>query len=84
MAKPPKCNVNIEEQGGHARKTCTFEYLGVGNLASPADTKDVEEEEHFELLFSVGRACFSAIEESADYALVVYCHLGCCQLSVRW
>ena len=62
-------------------KTCTLEYLGVGNLVAPAGATDgVEaprvESVQFPLLFRIGRPCFAAIEEGTDYARIVYCHLS--------
>ena len=38
MAEPPKSA--LPEQGEYGRKTCTLEYLGIGNLVTPVDTKD--------------------------------------------
>ena len=38
MAEPPKSA--LPEQSEHSRKTCTLEYLGIGNLVTPADAKD--------------------------------------------
>ena len=38
MAEPPKSA--LPEQCEHGRKICTLEYLGIGNLVTPTDTKD--------------------------------------------
>ena len=54
MAEPPK--PALPEQCEHGRKTCTLEYLGVGNLVAPADAKDAAEAAQIEAVQL--RPCF--------------------------
>ena len=86
-AEPPTSA--LPEKCEHGKKTCSrapegpLENLGVDNLVAQADAKDATEAAQTEavqsaLLFRVGRPCFFATEEGADYPR----HLGCCcQLS---
>ena len=69
-------------------ETRAFEDLTVGHFVTPLNAEDTVEAAHMEavqfaLLFRVHCSRFAAVEESADYAGVVHCHLGwSCQLWV--
>ena len=71
----------LSEECVHGGKTCDLEDLYVCNFVSPVDTEDATktaqvEAVQFVLLSGVCCTCFAAIQESADDAGIVYCHLG--------
>ena len=76
------------EQREHGGKTSRLEDLGTGHLVTPMDAEDAAQAVHveavqFALLFGVCRPCLAAVEESADDAGIVHCHLCWnCQLWV--
>ena len=70
------------------RETSVFKDHSIGHFVTPLNAVDAVEAAHveavqFALLFVVCCPGFAAVEESADYAGVVHCHLGwSCQLWV--
>ena len=78
----------LSEQREHGGKTSTLEDLGIGHLVTPMDAEDAAQAAHveafqFALLFGVCCPCLAAVDESADDAGIVHCHLCLnCQLCI--
>ena len=78
----------LSEQREHGGKTSALEDLGIRHLVTPMDADDAAQEAHveavqFTLLFGVCCPCLTAVEESADHAGILHCHLCWnCQLWV--
>ena len=75
MAKPAQSA--LSEQRVHGGEADTGKNLGVGHFVVPADAKDATETLHVVtvqlLLLLPG---FTPVQEGADYADFVHCHLG--------
>ena len=78
----------LSEQREHGGKTSALEDLGIGHLVTSMNAGDAAQAAHveavqFALLFEVCCPCLAAVEESADHAGIVHCHLCWnCQLWV--
>ena len=72
----------LPEQREHGGEAGTIQDFSVGYLVSPADAKDAAETSQVKadqllLLLGVRFPCLTPVQEGADDACVVYCHLGC-------